>query len=476
MVHVMTMPGTMQAVGAPAGRGVWREELADTVKLALPIALTQLGQIAMMTSDLALIGRLGDKAVAAAALAHTVLFMLYVFGMGLISAVTPLASQYVGARQPRMVRRAVRVGLWATVILGVPFTLAQMWGGELLVALGQSHEAADLAQRYLFGIAWCLLPSWFFMVLRNFMGAVNRPEPGLWITLAAIPANTALAYLLIYGAFGWRGLDLLGAGIATAIVNVGMCAAAIWVCYARRPFRKFRVLGNWWRPDWELMRQLLVVGAPMSGGFLLEYGVFAAAAQLMGWIGTQALTAHQIALQIAAIMFMVPFGIGMAATVRVGHAAGRGDAAATRRAGFSALALGVVFMAAMTLLVIATRDTLPLFFLGRDAPDPATLALAASLLLLGASFFIADGAQTVAAGALRGLNDTRLPLVYAGVSFWLVGFTACWLFGFTFGFGAQGIWIGFTLGLVVYALLLIGRFHRLTARHYLPQVVITAPS
>jgi MATE family multidrug resistance protein len=471
----MTMPGTMQAVGAPAGRAAWREELAETVKLALPIALTQLGQIAMMTSDLALIGRLGDEAVAAAALAHTVLFMLFVVGMGLLGAVTPLASQYFGARQPRMLRRAVRVGLWATVILGVPFTLVQLWGGEMLLWLGQTRTNAALAQRYLDGMAWCLLPSFFFIVLRNFMGAVNRPEPGLWITLAAIPANTLIAYALIYGAFGLPRLDLLGAGLATSLVSVGMCAAAIWVCYARPPFRKYHVLSRWWRADWVLMRQLVAVGAPMAGGFLLEYGLFAAAAQLMGWLGTQALSAHQIALQIAAIMFMVPFGISMAATVRVGHAAGRGDAAATRRAGFSAIALGVAFMAAMVLIVIATRDTLPLLFLGRDAPDQGTVALAASLLLFGASFFIADGAQTITAGSLRGLNDTRVPLLYAGLSFWVVGFTGCWLFGFTFGFGAQGIWFGFTLGLVVYAALLIGRFHRLTARHYLPEIVTTTP-
>jgi MATE family multidrug resistance protein len=197
---------------------------------------------------------------------------------------------------------------------------------------------------------------------------------------------------------------------------------------------------------------------------------------MMGWLGTQALTAHQVALQIAAVMFMVPFGISMAATVRVGHAAGRRDVAATRRAGFSALALGVVFMAMMALLVVATRDTLPLLFLGRDAPDPETVALAAALLMLGASFFMADGAQTITAGALRGLNDTRVPLVFAAVSFWGVGFTACWLFGFTLGLGARGIWAGFTVGLVVYAVLLIARFHRLTARHYLPQIVTTAPS
>jgi MATE family multidrug resistance protein len=425
----------------------------------------------MMTSDLMLIGRLGDKAVAAAALAHTVLFSVFVIGMGIIAAVTPLAAQYFGAREPRMVRRALRVGLWASVILGTPLSVVQLWGGELLLALGQSAESAALADRYLAGIAWCLVPSWFFMALRNFMGAVNRPEPGLWITLVAIPANAVLAYALIYGAFGLPALDLLGAGLATTIVSIGMCAVAIWVCYAQRPFRKYRVLGRWWRADWQLMRQLIVVGAPMSGSFLLEYGVFAAAAQLMGWIGTTALAAHQIALQIAAVMFMVPFGVAMAATVRVGHAAGRGDAAATRRAGFAAIALGVSFMAAMTLLVALTRHTLPLLFLGAQAPDPETVALAASLLVLGASFFIADGVQTIAAGSLRGLNDTRVPLLFAAISFWLIGFVGCWVFGFTLGLGAYGIWIGLSLGIAVYAILLIWRFQLLTARRYLPEIM-----
>jgi len=478
MVRAMTMPGAIPAAGAraPAGKAIWRTEMTETVKLALPIALTQLGQIAMMTSDLALIGRLGDKAVAAAALAHTVLFMVFVFGMGLVSAVAPLAAQAYGARQPRMVRRALRVGLWVAVVLGAPLSVAQLWGGELLVALGQSPETAALAGRYLAGIAWSVIPAWFFLALRNFMGAVNRPEPALWITLGAIPANALLAYALIYGALGLPQLDLLGAGLATTIVNIGMCVAAIWVCYARAPYRKYRVLGRWWRADWTLMWKLIVVGAPVSGSFLLEYGVFAAAAQMMGWIGTTALAAHQIALQIAAVMFMVPFGIGMAATVRVGHAAGRGDAVATRRAGFSAIVLGIAFMAAMTLIVALKRHTLPLLFLGSDAPDPQTVALAASLLVLGASFFIADGVQTIAAGSLRGLNDTRVPLVIAGISFWLIGFSGAWMFGFTLGLGAYGIWLGLSLGIAVFALLLIWRFQRLTARHYLPAISPAAPS
>ena len=181
-------------------------------------------------------------------------------------------------------------------------------------------------------MAWAIIPAWTFIALRNFMGAVNRPEPALWITLAAIPVNAVLAYALIYGAFGLPALDLLGAGLATALVNVGMCAAAIWIAYTRRPFKKYRVLGRFWRPDWPLFAKLVVVGLPISGALLLEYGLFAAAALLMGRISTSAVAAHQIALQTAAMLYMVPFGIALAATVRVGHAVGRRDAVGARAA------------------------------------------------------------------------------------------------------------------------------------------------
>jgi MATE family multidrug resistance protein len=469
----MTIPQAEFAAGAaaPRKRGLWRVELTETVKLALPIAVTQLGQIAMMTTDLALVGRLGDTALAASALAQTVLFAAFVLGMGPVSAVAPLAAQGFGARKPRIVRRALRVGLWASLMLGVPLTLLQLRGEEWLLAFGQEPNAAALAGRYLEGLAWSLIPAWWFIAIRNFMGSVNRPEPALWIMLAAIPLNFALAYALIFGEFGFPRLDLLGAGVATTVVNLGMCAAAIWVCYARRPFKKYRVLGRFWRADWPMFWRLVVIGTPISGTFALEYGVFAAAALLMGLIGTSALAAHQIALQTAAIMFMVPFGISMAATVRVGHAVGRGDAPATRIAGFAAMALGLAFMAAMTLLVVATRDFIPGLFLGAQAPAAAeTMALASTLLLLGASFFVFDGVQTIAVGALRGLNDTRIPMLFAAIGFWVVGFTGAYALAFPVGFGAYGIWIGLTLGLIVYAVLLVWRFHLLTARRYLPVV------
>ncbi len=474
----MTATETITPAGAKvAGRGgPWRAELAETMRLAAPMALIQLGQIAMMTTDLMLIGRLGDAALAAAALAHTVLFAAFTIGMGIVSAVAPLAAQGYGAREPRMVRRALRVGLWAALLLGVPVTLVQFWGEAILIALGQAPEAAALAGRYLAGMAWAILPAWTFIALRNFMGAVNRPEPALWITLVAIPVNAGLSYALIYGAFGLPALDLMGAGLATAVVDVGMCAAAIWIAYTRHPFKKYRVLGRFWRHrreggDWQLLAKLVVIGLPISGALLLEYGLFAAAALLMGRISMSAVAAHQIALQVAAILYMVPFGIATAATVRVGQAVGRRDATATRRAGFVALGLGVTFMGAMTLIVALARHAIPHLFLGAEAPQSAdTIALAATLLVLAASFFITDGAQTVAGGALRGLNDTRVPLLFSAFSFWAVGFLSSLWLGFPMGFGAVGVWIGLSLGTAVYAGLLVWRFHLLTARGYLPAV------
>lgn len=464
MVRAMTHPGSEVTAGAfaPAKSSAWRTEVIETLWLAAPMALTQLGQIAMMTTDLALIGRLGDQSVAAAALAHTVLFATFTMGLGLVSAVTPLAAQAVGARNPRQVRAALRVGLWATVTAGVPLTLVQLFGEQMLLGLGQDPGTAKLAGLYLDGLAWSLLPSWLFIALRGFMGAVNRPEPALWIMLAAIPINLGLAYLLIHGGYGLPQLGIFGAGLATAIVAVGMCVAAAIVCVTMRPFRKYQVFGEVWRFDGPLMGRLLHLGLPISGASVLEYGVFGAAALLMGKFGTTALAAHQIALQIAAIMFMVPMGISIAATVRVGHAIGRADAEGARRAGFAAITLGLVFMAAMTLLVALTRHQIPHLFLGDSAQSAATAELTAALLIVGASFFIADGLQVVANGALRGRNDTRVPLLFAVLGFWVIAFPCCWLLGFTAGFGPFGVWIGLAIGLVVYAALLVWRFHLLS--------------
>jgi MATE family multidrug resistance protein len=457
-------PSIASHVAAPASGRHLAAELTETLKLAVPMALTQLGQIAMMTTDLVFIGRLGNEAVAAAALAGTVYFISFTFGMGLVSAVAPLAAQAFGARDPRRVRRSLRVGLWAALLISFPTMLFSLYGEPILLALGQTAGAAHLAQHYLSGLVWGVAPALWFMAIRGFMGALNRPEPALWITLAAIPANALLAYLLIYGQWGLPRLELFGAGLATTTVNFGTLLAGLWFATSRRPFRKYHVLGRIWRADWPLMRQLVAIGAPISVSFLLEYGLFSAASLLMGLISTTALAAHQVALQVTAILFMMPFGISMAATVRVGHAFGRNDANGVKRAGLVATLLGISLVAILTLVVIVSRFAIARLFFGEAASADVPVELTAALLLVGATFFIADGVQTIAAGSLRGMNDTRIPLLFAAIGYWLIGFTAACLLGFRTGLGPIGVWIGLSLGSAIYAVLLVLRFRLLARR------------
>jgi multidrug resistance protein, MATE family len=439
-------------------------ELTETLGLAVPMALTQLSQIAMMATDLAFIGRLGNEAVAAAALAGTVYFVSFTIGMGLVSAVAPLAAQAFGSRDPRQVRRALRTGLWAALLISLPIMPFSLYGEPILLALGQAPAAARLAQHYLFGLVWGVTPALWFMAIRGFMGAVNRPQPALWITLGAIPANALLVYPLIYGEWGFPRLELFGAGLATTTVNFATVLAGLWFATSRPPFRKYRVLGRIWRIDWRLMRRLVGIGAPISLSFMLEYGMFSAASLLMGLISTTALAAHQVALQVTTILFMVPYGISMAATVRVGHAIGRNDSSAVKRAGFVAILLGVVLVAGFTLAVIADRFAIAQAFFGVAEDASTVIALTANLLLVGSTFFVADGIQTIAAGSLRGLNDTRVPLLFAAISYWLIGFALACVLGFQTGLGAIGVWIGLSVGTAIYATLLTLRFRLLASR------------
>jgi multidrug resistance protein, MATE family len=452
-------------VAAAASNHHLASEFAETLRLAAPMALTQLGQIAMMTTDLAFIGRLGGEAVAAAALAGTVYWISFTFGMGLMSAVAPLAAQAFGAGKARMVRRSLRAGLWAALLISLPIMAFPLRGEQILLSLGQAAVPAHLAQQYLFGLAWGVAPALWFIALRGFMGAINKPEPVLRITLAAIPANAALVYLLIYGEFGLPRLGMFGAGLATTLINVSTFIAGMWFATRKKPFADYRVLTRLWHIDWTLMRQLVAIGAPISMAVLMEYGLFSAAALLMGLISTTAIAAHQIALQVTAILFMIPYGISMAATVRVGHAVGRNDAGGVKRAGIVALLIGIAIAAVLTLAVIATRFGIARLFLGEGlANADATIELAATLLLVGATFFITDGLQTIATGALRGMKDTSVPLLFAAIGYWAIGFsTACWL-GFWTPLGAIGVWIGLSLGTAAYAALLLARFHVLARR------------
>ncbi|MEO1265702.1 MAG: MATE family efflux transporter, partial [Pseudomonadota bacterium] len=444
----------------------WSAEARISFALAVPLVLTQVGQVAMFTTDLMLIGRLGDTYLAAGALAHTILFSAFIFGMGIMSAVAPLTAQAVGARDAVMIRRSLRVGIHAAIAIGFPFVGLQLAAEPILLAIGQAPETSALAGTYLYGLAWSVVPAWIFFAMRGYMSALDRPQPGMWIMLAAIPLNVALAYLLIYGGLGLPALGIIGAGIATTIVNVLMCIAAAAAIRADRHLNQYEPLVRLWRPDWEQFRSLFVIGTPIGAAFFMEHGLFAIAVLFAGLISTAALASHQIAMQMASLAFMVPLGIGQAAAVRVGYWYGARNPVAAQQAGWVGLTLTAVSTTIVMIAAWATAGHIPELFLGAETPDNAdTFRLAPTLVIIAACFFVIDGLQCVTCGILRGYNDTRPLFFYSTFSFWVVGVPVLWLLAFTFGFGAPGLWVGLTLALLVYAALLIRRFRHTSARH-----------
>jgi MATE family multidrug resistance protein len=451
-----------------AGRAGWRREAGATLALAWPIVLTNLSQMAMALTETLLLGRVGTEAQAAGLLGSSLYFALIAPGFGLALAAAPLLAiargegrRAAGAGRGwvRAMRRATRASLWACAIVCVPSALA-LWEAEALLLLtGQDPALAALAQDYTRAALWGVPGFCAFVVLRGFLGAMERPAAAMWISLAAVALNLPLCWVLIFPA----GLGVAGAGVAASIADTGLFAALVVVVLRDRRFRRFRLFGRFWRPDWARLRQVFALGLPIAAALIMEIGVFTAAALAMGWWGAVAVAAHAAAIQTASLTFMVPLGIGQAATARVGLANGAGDGAGAARAGWVAIGLGAAFMAAMAVLLMAGAGVIAAGFI--DAADPQAgqvRALAATLLVMAGVFQLADGIQVVAAGALRGLADTRVPMVFAAFGYWGLALPAGIALGWWAGFGPPGIWAGLALGLAVVAGLMLARWRRLS--------------
>lgn len=441
----------------------WRAETGATLRLALPLVGTQLAQIAIMTTDVLFMGWLGADALAAGALGSNVYFLLWVFGIGLGMATAPIIAQAVGAKRKylRDSRRTVRQGLWVTLTVAIPGTLV-MWHAEpVLLLLGQDPAISAMAQEYTRALAPGLLPAIWFIVLRNFVSAFERPRSGLVVQVLTFVINAALAYALIFGHWGAPAWGLFGAGVASAIAHWASVLMLLGFILADRQFRRFHLPGRFWRPDWRRYLEIWRVGLPIAAMLLFEVGLFSGAVYAMGIIGTAELAAHQIALQCAAVTFMVPLGIGQAATVRVGLFQGAGDREGVRRAGWVALGLGICFMAAMMVAMWWLSDDLAHLFLDRTQPGSARVAeIAATFLMVAAVWQVMDGAQAVGFGVLRGLKDTRVPMIIAGLGYWAVGAPAGLYAAFGLGLGGLGIWYGLVVGLFVVSILATWRWAR----------------
>jgi MATE family multidrug resistance protein len=442
-------------------------EARATLALAIPLALSQLAQIAIQTTDVVMMGWLGPEALAAGGLTANVFIIQIVFAMGVITAVSPMVAHIVGRAgyrgKIREVRRVVRQGLWLATLLAIPFMVACWFVRPILIALHQDPELAVLAEGYMRGLMWAMPAVLWFTVLRGFVSALSRTRMVFAITVVGIPFNALAVYALMFGRFGLPQLGLFGAGIASSVVHSSMALFLLVHVLTDRKYRRYCILGRFWHPEWDALREILGIGAPIGGMWVIEFGVFTAALLLMGQFGANAMAAHQIALQCSAITFMVPLGIAQAATVRVGLFAGAGDGAGVRRAGWTGVALGVGFMAMTCLLfLLAGPSIVALFLSSADAENRPVAALAAQLLVIAGLFQLFDGAQATAAGALRGLKDTRVPLIIATVGYWAISFPLAIALGFAAGGGPVGIWIALAIGLAILAVLLNWRFHRLS--------------
>jgi len=378
-------------------------------------------------------------------------------GAGFAFAVMPMVATFYARDDAVMVRRTTRMGLWISLGFAA-LALPLLWfSGPILRGLGQTEPLSQAAQDYLRIAALGLVPALMLMVLKSFLAALERTQIVLWVTLAAAVSNGLLNWALIFGNWGAPELGIRGAAIASVVTHcvslMGVVAYVMW----RLP--EYTLFARFWRADSEMLARVFRLGWPISLTNLSEVGLFAASAIMMGWLGTLPLAAHGIALQLASATFMIHLGLSNVATVRVGNALGRDDADHMMRGAVTVIAASVVVSLATVVVFLGWPEPLISVFLDSADPDRALIiGIGVTLVAIAGLFQLVDGAQAVALGLLRGLQDTKVPLAIAAVSYWVVGISASYGLGFGLGWGGPGVWLGLCLGLGVAAVLLNWRF------------------
>lgn len=441
----------------------WMRDISSSLRLGWPLIFTNLSQAILTATNIIFIGRLGADTLASGLLASSLYHTMMIFSVGLVSAVMPMIAITLGRHRHsvRDVRRTVRQGMWTAIIITIPIWLLLWHAEEIFILMGQRPDIAARSIDFMRTLQWALLPYLFYMVLRSFFAAMEKPLWTLLIAVFAIGFNALAGYALIFGNFGFPRMELHGAGIATTLSSIMMFIGLTIVTLCHRRFKRYRLFGRFWRPDWPRLVELWRIGIPMALTFVFETSIFYAAVIMMGLIGPTAMAAHAVAIQIASLTFMVPLGFGQVATVRVGRAYGRGDPKSIAYAGWSAYVLGVGFMALMGLLIILFPRLFIGVFLNLNDPENfAVIKLATLYLALAALFQIVDGAQAVAAGMLRGLRDTRIPMYLALFGYWGVGLPFGALLAFYFQLEGIGIWFGLAAGLGMTAVLMTVRWRR----------------
>ena len=438
----------------PPSASSWSREIRALLALATPLTFAYLGSIAISTTDVVMMGWLGPEKLAAGSLGHNLMFPLYLLGLGVVIAVTPMVAQELGAGEARGIRRTFRQGLWASLAMSLPFGLVLWFGRDVLIAFGQEPAVAGLAETYLRTVLWSLAPAFAYITLRSFLTAHSRTKAVVITQLIAVLVNALGNYALMFGHFGFPRLELAGAGISTTIVQLSSFAILLTYVLWQPSFRRYALLTRFWRPDWARFFELLRIGLPIGFAIVAEATLFTGAALLMGLLGTLPLAANAIAVQCVAIAFMIPLSISHATMVRVAVHAGAGDRLALARAGAASLGLGLAVMLAIALLFILAGRGIADLFLDGSIPGAREVEALAGVFLVYAAFAqLADGSQVILAGILRGVKDTAAAMWFAFIGFWGVGLTASYVLGFTFALGSFGIWVGLSVGMASVGLL-----------------------
>jgi multidrug resistance protein, MATE family len=439
---------------------VFFKEARITLLLALPIIVGQVSQMLMGVTDTIMIGRLGAVPLAASAFAGGVFSVFFVVGLGLLLPVAVLVSRAHGAGDDPAAARWLQHG-FAMAVIASGIEMAALYFLETgFPHMGQPPEVLAVVQPYYGLIVVSLLPALIFQVFRQFSEALGRPWMPMAVMLGGVALNVVLNWILIYGHLGSPALGLAGAGWATLISRIAVLLMLVWLLYRSVRLRAAWPV-TWWRG---LARakfvEMLHIGVPASVMLFFEVGAFMMAALMMGWLGADALAAHQIALSCAAFMFMFPLGLSMAASMRVGKAVGEGRTEVLRVIFFGAVVMSCMIMSVSAVGFSVIGPTLAAGFVN----DAAVVTLAARLLVVAAIFQLFDGVQVIGSGALRGLADVRVPAAISFVSYWLLAIPAGYYLGLHTRLGAVGLWIGLAAGLAIAAVLLSTRFLLLTNR------------
>lgn len=434
-------------------------EARTTFRLAVPLIIGQLGQMLISLSDTLMLGWLGVTPLAACSFANTILYLPMMFGIGMSMAVSIRVSQARGAGDPASARAALRHGLYITFALGL---LTVAVAGGLLPFLGlfrQDPRVIAVVPDYFLIVAASMIPAMATMAVKNHADAMNRPWPVFWISIGGVVMNVVLNWVLIFGKAGAPAMGLEGAGVATLVARCAALAGMIHWCRSDVAMREW-VPRRWFRaPDWSAMRRLLRTGFPTSMQLLAEVSAFVMATFIIGSMGQAALASHQVAIQCAATIFMVPLGISMALTVRIGECFGAKRFSAMRPILASGWAMGLLFTIFSASAFVFFNRTIAGWFID----EPAVREVAAGLLVVAAAFQFCDSLQIIAGGALRGLDDVRVPAWISFGAYWVISIPLGAALAYPLGFGVSGMWWGITVGLSLTALLLGRRIWRKTA-------------